>query len=135
MDANKTNSKTANFCHWAILVFVIATLGIASGQTQPVSSSLTPGLIAQPATTVAQQAAPSPLPSKENQAPESRVIPLSSASPTPIPSPTPVPVVVPAHAGPGFVFPELNNHELVVTAVGDVMLGTTFPDEASGLLP
>jgi len=42
---------------------------------------------------------------------------------------------VPAHAGPGFIFPALNNHELVVTAVGDVMLGTTFPDENGDLLP
>jgi hypothetical protein len=31
------------------------------------------------------------------------------------------------------VFPPLNDREIVVTAVGDVMLGTTFPD--AGLLP
>jgi poly-gamma-glutamate capsule biosynthesis protein CapA/YwtB (metallophosphatase superfamily) len=42
---------------------------------------------------------------------------------------------MPARSGPGFVFPQLNKREIVVTAVGDVMLGTTFPDETGGLLP
>ena len=50
-------------------------------------------------------------------------------------SPSPAPTLVPASAGPGFVFPQLNDREIVVTAVGDVMLGTTFPDETGGLLP
>jgi hypothetical protein len=44
-------------------------------------------------------------------------------------------VVTPAHSGPGFVLPQLNDREIVVTAVGDVMLGSTFPDETGGLLP
>ncbi|HWG88286.1 MAG TPA: CapA family protein, partial [Candidatus Acidoferrales bacterium] len=42
---------------------------------------------------------------------------------------------MPASTGPGFVLPQLNDREIVVTAVGDVMLGTTFPDETGGLLP
>ncbi len=32
-------------------------------------------------------------------------------------------------------FPPLSDRELVITAVGDVMLGTTFPDETGGLPP
>jgi len=83
--------------------------------------------------TVPPQATPSPSPSKETQKAKDKVSPVPSV--TPIPTPSPTPALVPAHSGPGFVFPELNNHELVVTAVGDVMLGTTFPDETGGLLP
>ena len=58
---------------------------------------------------------------------------LPAAAPNASPSPTPA--SVPASAGPGFVLPQLNDREIVVTAVGDVMLGTTFPDETGGLLP
>jgi Bacterial capsule synthesis protein PGA_cap len=54
--------------------------------------------------------------------------------PAPNPSPTPSTAPEPGRSGPGFVFPDLNDREIVVTAVGDVMLGTTFPDE-SGLPP
>ncbi|HJT52381.1 MAG TPA: CapA family protein [Candidatus Angelobacter sp.] len=57
----------------------------------------------------------------------------STAAPNASPSPSPAPV--PADIGPGFAFPQLNDREIVVTAVGDVMLGTTFPDETGGLLP
>jgi len=133
MDANNTNSKTANFRYCAILATVASLLGIACGQTQAVSSPQRPTSVSQPAGAVAPQATPSPVPSTENHPFEGRA--SSSPSATPSPSPTPVPALVPAHSGPGFVFPELNNHELVVTAVGDVMLGTTFPDETGGLLP
>jgi capsule synthesis protein PGA_cap len=55
------------------------------------------------------------------------------ASPSPTSSPTSVPQ--PARSGPGFVLPQLNDREIVLTAVGDVMLGTTFPDETAGLPP
>jgi hypothetical protein len=57
--------------------------------------------------------------------------PEPAATPTPVPSPSPTPRPL---TGTSFVFPALNDREIVVTAVGDVMLGTTFPDE-TGLLP
>jgi hypothetical protein len=57
--------------------------------------------------------------------------PEPAATPTPVPSPSPTPRPL---TGTSLVFPQLNDREIVVTAVGDVMLGTTFPDE-TGLLP
>jgi hypothetical protein len=36
--------------------------------------------------------------------------------------------------GADFVLPKINNREIVVTAVGDVMLGTTFPDDNGDML-
>src|SRR6185437_2102196 len=58
--------------------------------------------------------------------------PQQSSTAAPNASPSPTPGLVPASTGPGFVFPQLNDREIVVTAVGDVMLGTTFPDETGG---
>lgn len=37
--------------------------------------------------------------------------------------------------GADFVLPKINSREIVVTAVGDVMLGTTFPDDNGDMLP
>ena len=37
--------------------------------------------------------------------------------------------------GAGFLLPKITNREIVVSAVGDVMLGTTFPDENGDMLP
>ncbi len=42
---------------------------------------------------------------------------------------------LPARSGPSPLPPPLNDREIVITAVGDVMLGTTFPDATGGLLP
>lgn len=65
--------------------------------------------------------------------------PTPSAASTPAPSlsasPSPTPIPRPPLTGTSFDFPPLNDREIVVTAVGDVMLGTTFPDETGGLLP
>src|SRR5471030_1998418 len=82
-------------------------------EAKPATSSITP----------ASQSAPTPQPSP---------FPPPQASPTPVtpqssvdgPSPAPTPKAI-----------ETNNpsptDEIVVTAVGDVMLGTTFPDESA----
>ena len=37
--------------------------------------------------------------------------------------------------GADFTLPKITNREIVVTAVGDVMLGTTFPDDNGDMLP
>jgi len=44
----------------------------------------------------------------------------------------PIPEIVPDDT---FPHGPSNDHEIVVTAVGDVMLGTTFPDDSGGNLP
>jgi Bacterial capsule synthesis protein PGA_cap len=79
------------------------------------------------------QATPSPSPilSLPTAKPQEHPYVLPGAIPGPSPSPSPT--VLPARSGPGFVFPQLNEREIIVTAVGDIMLGTTFPED--GLLP
>jgi Bacterial capsule synthesis protein PGA_cap len=93
---------------------------------------------AQPPGSAAAQAIPSPSPTPVAHSPapqreENQPYVLPNTSPRP--SPNPPPAVLPARSGPSFVLPQLNHREIVVTAVGDVMLGTTFPDENGDLLP
>jgi capsule synthesis protein PGA_cap len=61
--------------------------------------------------------------------------PTATPGASPTPSPTPIPSPLQARSGPSANLPPLNDREIVVTAVGDVMLGTTFPDATGGLLP
>src|SRR5690242_16989600 len=70
-----------------------------------------------------QSSTPSSGQASKSPQPEQLPNPVLSVSPSPTPAPAP-----PA-TGPGFVLPHTNDREIVVTAVGDVMLGTTFPDE------
>jgi capsule synthesis protein PGA_cap len=79
---------------------------------------------ASPQTTPAPSSTPA-------SAAESGQSPQAQPSALPNPSPSPAPALEPARSGPAFTFPELNDREIVVTAVGDVMLGTTFPDESA----
>lgn len=88
-----------------------------------------------PSATPSPQVAPAPsltTPPFATAAPQQpSALPDASQSP----SATPIPAPQPAKAGPGFTLPQLNDREVVVTAVGDVMLGTTFPDDMAGLPP
>jgi capsule synthesis protein PGA_cap len=73
---------------------------------------------------------PTPSPSPVSRPPTETATPTPSPSATPQPSATPTPSPRPTSTPPplmGF----LNDSEIVVTAVGDVMLGTTFPDEST----
>lgn len=84
-----------------------------------------------PAATPTPLAGPSQLPTPApSPTPETGSSPQTS--PAASPSPTPMPLT---RYGPDVVFPPLNDRDLVVTAVGDVMLGTTFPYETGGLPP
>ncbi|MGE5322051.1 MAG: CapA family protein [Actinomycetota bacterium] len=76
-----------------------------------------------------------PVPSPAPIAGQTEEQPYASPTASPSPSPTPAAELMPAQTGPAFVLPRLNGREIVVTAVGDVMLGSTFPDETGGLLP
>jgi Bacterial capsule synthesis protein PGA_cap len=119
------------------LVMVTSALGGRSVDSGIVRQSPTRTTSTPPEQAVSQ-ATPSPSPSPPTspvmpQQPEDQPYSLPSASPSHSPSATPA--LLPARIGPGLVYPPLNNREIVVTAVGDVMLGTTFPDETGGLLP
>ena len=76
-----------------------------------------------------------PVPSPAPTTGQSEEKPYAPAGASPSQSPTPSPGISPARTGLGFVLPQLNGREIVVTAVGDVMLGSTYPDETGGLLP
>jgi hypothetical protein len=69
-------------------------------------------------------------PSQESKPGTSAASPASQFSPTPTPQTSPSSVLPPASAG-NSAHPPSRNDEIVVTAVGDVMLGTTFPDEST----
>lgn len=130
MNANRQNpeSKKAARKGACIAHFVLVVALLASAAAQQIARRSEPsGTISQPAILAsAQSASTSSLPS---------TAPLPQGQSSPSPSPTPTPEPAPAGTGPGFVLPQLNDHEIVVTAVGDVMLGSTFPDETGGLLP
>jgi len=59
--------------------------------------------------------------------------PQAYPTPTPqvSPSPTPAPLASPSPIANGSIQKTSNSDEIIVTAVGDVMLGTTFPDEST----
>ncbi len=73
------------------------------------------------------QALPFP---QEEKPTTSSAAPASQSSPTPIPQPSPSPAVQPPTTD-SAVHPPSSHDEIVVTAVGDIMLGTTFPDETA----
>jgi len=102
------------------------------------SPSPSPSLSGPPTETQTPTPSPTSTPS-----PHTTPVPTTSTptpSPTPAngaasPMPSPTPTLLPQLTGTSLFFPPLNDREIVVTAVGDVMLGTTFPDETGGLLP
>src|SRR6185437_741880 len=138
MNANKTQFRT-----WLLLkskcwiqggVAAILALAMSAGMCfasahpgQQSSAGVSSQQISNPATPGA--ILPGAMPDSAPQQPQQ----LPTAAPNASPSPTPA--SLPASTVPGFVLPQLNDREIVVTAVGDVMLGTTFPDETGGLLP
>ena len=99
---------------WNLILFAVSTV-------QPCAAIIQSPQVVQPAL-----AQPSPAPAT----------PASQSAPTPQPSPFPTP-----QASPTAVTPQADTDsssrvpmpfdEIVVTAVGDVMLGTTFPDESA----
>jgi hypothetical protein len=112
----------------SILTLAMICAGLLAGGYAGVQAQTTfPA--AQPHQTPVPSAVPSAAPSP---APENGYAPQALPAASPAPSPAPAPVT---RYGPDVVLPPLNDRELVITAVGDVMLGTTFPDETGGLLP
>jgi hypothetical protein len=85
-----------------------------------------PGLSAQQLSSM--QTAPQA--SRESKPETSATSPASQASPPSTPRPSPSPAV-PQMIAVDAVHPPSPYDEIVVTAVGDVMLGTTFPDEST----
>jgi hypothetical protein len=69
-----------------------------------------------------------PQPSQGGKPETSTASPTSQISPTPQPTPSPA---LPTTSVDNAVQPKSAGDEIVVTAVGDVMLGTTFPDEST----
>jgi hypothetical protein len=73
-----------------------------------------------------------PSPTTPSPSPAVSGPPTETATPTPSPRATPSPTPLPRPiAGTSLAFPLSNDEDIVVTAVGDVMLGTTFPDESA----
>ncbi|HLJ30678.1 MAG TPA: CapA family protein [Candidatus Angelobacter sp.] len=100
-----------------MLVFVAGSQGLAASQQSTQQS----------APTATPSPAPAPTPPPANVPPQPSPVPEQAqpvVQPTPTPQPPPAPESVPQQ-------PE----EIVFVAVGDVMLGTTFPDESGGDLP
>lgn len=119
------------FDHWMVIGFAMAV--VFGTSTEMAFAFMTHGrqlsakVSSQQTSTLASPQATPPTALQQSEPPKS----------SPIVSPLPTPTSPPAASstGPGFVFPQLSDREIVVTAVGDVMLGTTFPDETGGLLP
>ena len=88
-----------------------------------------PGLSAQQLSSM-QTSQTAPQASRESKPETSATSPAPQASPTSTPQPSASPAVPEAIAVDA-VHPPSPYDEIVVTAVGDVMLGTTFPDEST----
>jgi capsule synthesis protein PGA_cap len=114
-----------------------ATVALALVVTAQACFVVVPAGQQHPISTSSQQSSNPAIPKPASESTPPTVLQQSEQSPkdTPSVSPSPSPGLTPSSTGPGFVFPQLNDREIVVTAVGDVMLGTTFPDETGGLLP
>ena len=135
MNANKTQFKNSFLrCRRWIGG---ATLALALVMSAEVCFAF-PSAGQQPSVNVSSQQAANPaIPQATPQStlPTVPQQPERPANSAPLVTPSPNPLLAPSSTGPGFVFPQINDREIVVTAVGDVMLGTTFPDETGGLLP
>ncbi|HEU5413636.1 MAG TPA: CapA family protein [Candidatus Angelobacter sp.] len=135
MKANKTQLKNSSLQAARWIGVAIATLGlvttaelcfaVARAGQQP-SVNVSAQQISNPAVPAATPESTPPPAAQQREQP-------ANGPPTLRPSPTIS--GAPTSTGQAFVFPQLNDREIVVTAVGDVMLGTTFPDETGGLLP
>jgi capsule synthesis protein PGA_cap len=135
MNANKTQFKNSflQSGHW----ISEATVALALVVTAQVCFAVAPAGQQRSANTFSQQTSnPAiPKPAPESTPPTALQQPEKSPNGTSTVSPSSIPALTPSSTVPGFIFPQLSNREIVVTAVGDVMLGTTFPDETGGLLP
>ena len=135
MNANKTQFKNSflQSGHW----ISGATVALASVVTAQVCFAVAPAGQQRSANTFSQQTSnPAiPKPAPESTPPTAPQQPEKSPNGTSTVSPSSIPALTPSSTVPGFIFPQLSDREIVVTAVGDVMLGTTFPDETGGLLP
>jgi len=136
MNANKEDLRTS-FSKTRRWILGAAAIALALGMSAELCFAFSAGQ--QPFVNISSQQTSNPVVPRVT--PESTAVAApqqpkqSTTAPSVSPSPTPALSLVPASTDPGFVFPQLNDREIVVTAVGDVMLGTTFPDETGGLLP
>jgi len=97
-----------------------------------------PSLAGPPTETQTPTPEPTPTPSPHTTPVPATGTPTPSPSPAngaPAVSPSASPTPGPAFTAADLFFPPLNNREIVVIAVGDVMLGTTFPDDDGSMLP
>jgi Bacterial capsule synthesis protein PGA_cap len=102
---------------WGFIFLVLGAVQPCAAMTQ--SPQNPPPAMAQP----------SPSPALTAPAPQS--LPgLQSVPPQTTPTPQPSPTLMPTSAD-NAAHPPSPNDEIVITAVGDVMLGTTFPDEST----
>lgn len=135
MNTNNTVSrrirKRYNIPCSLALGLALALIASAGGQQAPASSIQTTGAPVNASAPPQSTPVPPPTPA----AAQTEEQPYAQAGASPSPSPVPNPGLVATQTGPGFVLPPLNDREIVVTAVGDVMLGTTFPDETGASLP
>ncbi len=145
MHTNQQKSKPNKFGIMVLCGLAMLFAGTVAAQQPGPTPSRTPTAVATPTPLSGQShlpssvASPTPLGgSSAGQPPSTSPTPngdqgyqLPSPSPSPSASPTPTPHVL---TGTTFELPLLDR-EIVVTAVGDVMLGTTFPDQNGDLLP
>jgi hypothetical protein len=105
----------------AVCFFVmVAVPGLLAGQT----------LDEQQLSSMQMMPQTAPQPSQEPKLETNAASPTSQILPTPTPQPSPLPTLPPTNSD-NAVHPPSPYDEIVVTAVGDVMLGTTFPDEST----
>jgi hypothetical protein len=97
------------FCGWkaVVLAGIVALAGLAAARENP-----------------------------QNPQSGAAAVPVQDSSQPGAPPPQPVPNQNPHGSGaPGAAVPPTPDDEIIFIAVGDVMLGTTFPDATGGLLP
>src|ERR1700739_106659 len=88
-------------------------------------------LLAAPGLVRALQSPQETPPTARSAAP-AQSLPTPTPTPTPLPTPQPSPSpTMPSTRVDNAAYSASQNDEIVVTAVGDVMLGTTFPDEST----
>lgn len=138
LNLRKISNLTLPFSLFALLALSAASCPAQQTTQQPAGAppmqSPNPLETPTPSPSPLETSTPTPTPS-----PSPTPSPTSTPTPSPTPfggeSPTPTPAPAAVLKVPGLAFPPLNDREIVVTAVGDVMLGTTFPDENGDMLP
>jgi hypothetical protein len=114
------------------VVTLIMAVGAGLGAQQTTQRQIEkPKPTPSPSKTSEELQIPSPTPTP-SPSPAVSGPPTETATPTPSPRATPSPTPLPRPiAGTSLAFPLTNDDDIVVTAVGDIMLGTTFPDETT----